>query len=174
MQYWEKRYTSDANSVYWQCLVNRLFNNFLFLLLIPCMAYGYQIWDIAAKLLCLSYLHCVGWYSPLKVRRILWRPFSINTLRQRQDDHHFSDDIFKCIFLNENISISIKISLKFVPKCPTNNIPSLVQVMAWRWPGNKPWFELMMISLLMHILMHICITRPQWVKTLSCQNRDSH
>ena len=39
---------------------------------------------------------------------------------------HFSDDIFKCIFLNENVFISIKISLKFVPKGQINNIPALV------------------------------------------------
>ena len=37
-----------------------------------------------------------------------------------------ADDIFKCIFLNENIRISIKISLKFVPKGPINNTPALV------------------------------------------------
>ena len=35
----------------------------------------------------------------------------------------FADNIFKWIFLNENVSISIKISLKFVPKGPINNIP---------------------------------------------------
>ena len=35
-------------------------------------------------------------------------------------------DIFNCIFLNENIWISIKSSLKFVPKCPINNIQALV------------------------------------------------
>ena len=28
---------------------------------------------------------------------------------------HFADDIFKWIFLNENVWIPIKISLKFVP-----------------------------------------------------------
>ena len=39
---------------------------------------------------------------------------------------HFPDDIFKCIFLNENVFISIKISLKFVPKGQINNIPALV------------------------------------------------
>ena len=50
---------------------------------------------------------------------------TINTFRQRQNDLHFSDDIFKCIFLNENISISIKISLKFVPKGQFNNYPSI-------------------------------------------------
>ena len=33
--------------------------------------------------------------------------------------------IFKCIFFNENIWISIEISLKFVPKGPIKNIPAL-------------------------------------------------
>ena len=46
----------------------------------------------------------------------------VNTLRLRQNGCHFSDDIFKCIFFNENIWTWIKISLKFVPKCPINNI----------------------------------------------------
>ena len=32
------------------------------------------------------------------------------------------DDIFKCIFLNENVWIMIKITLKFVSKGPINNI----------------------------------------------------
>ena len=41
-----------------------------------------------------------------------------NTLRPRQNDRHFPDDIFKCIFLVENVHISIKILLKFVPKGP--------------------------------------------------------
>ena len=39
----------------------------------------------------------------------------INTLRPRQNGRHFADDIFECIFLNENVCIPIKISLKFVP-----------------------------------------------------------
>ena len=34
----------------------------------------------------------------------------------------FTDDIFKHIFLNENIKISIQFSLKFVPKGPIDNI----------------------------------------------------
>ena len=41
-----------------------------------------------------------------------------NTLRPRQNGCHFADDIFKCIFLNENIWTLIKISLKFVPRVP--------------------------------------------------------
>ena len=36
------------------------------------------------------------------------------------------DAIFKCIFLNENVWIPIKISLKLVPKGPINNITALV------------------------------------------------
>ena len=59
----------------------------------------------------------------------------------------------------ENVIIWIKISLKFVPKGPINNIPALVQIRAWRLPGDKPLSEAMMASL----LMHICVTRSQWV-----------
>ena len=40
----------------------------------------------------------------------------LNTLKPRQNCRHFADDIFKCIFLNENVWISFKISMKFVPK----------------------------------------------------------
>ena len=88
--------------------------------------------------------------------------FAFNTLRQRQNGCYFPDDIFKCIFLNENVWIVIKISLKFVPKGPINNIPALVQIMAWRRPGDKPLSEPMVVSL----LTHICVTRPQWVNCL--------
>ena len=49
-----------------------------------------------------------------------------STLRPRQKGSHFADDIFKCIFLNENVWIPIEFSLKFVPKGPINNIPALV------------------------------------------------
>ena len=64
----------------------------------------------------------------------------INTVRLRQDGHHFPYDIFKCIILNENVWISTKISLKLIPRGPNNNILSLVQIMAWRqaiiWTRN--------------------------------------
>ena len=74
-----------------------------------------------------------------------------------------ADDIFKCIFLNENVWIVLKISLKFVPKVRINNIPALVQIMAWRRSGDKPLSEPMMVSL----LTYICVTRPQWVNSLA-------
>ena len=82
-----------------------------------------------------------------------------NTLRPRQNGRHFADDIFNGIFLNANVWMLIKFSLKFVPKGPIHNIPALVQIMAWRRPGDKPLSEPMVVSL----LTHICVTRPQWV-----------
>ena len=86
---------------------------------------------------------------------------NFNTLRPRQNGHLFADDTFKRIFLNENIRISIKISLKFVPKCLINDIPALVLIMAWRRTGDKPLSE----PMLARLPTHICVTRPQWVNT---------
>ena len=98
-----------------------------------------------------------NWKCPVKPLR---KHDTLNTLRPRQNGSHFADDIFKCIFLNENVWIIINISLKCVPKGPMDNIPSLVQIMVWRRPGAKPLSESMMVSL----VTHICVTRPQWVK----------
>ena len=64
-------------------------------------------------------------------REIFTRAWTlIITLRPRQNGRHFADDIFNCIFLNENAGILLKISLKFFPKVQINNIPALVQMMA--------------------------------------------
>ena len=78
-------------------------------------------------------------------------------------DKHFVDDIFKFIFFNENFWISIRISIKCFPKGPIENIPALVQIMAWRHPGDKPLSEPMMVSL----PTHICVTRPQLINSLA-------
>ena len=59
---------------------------------------------------------------------------AVNTLRQRRNGRHFEDNIFKCIFLNQNVWIPIEISLKSVPKGPINN-------MAWRRPGDKQFSD---------------------------------
>ena len=136
-----------------------------------------MIWIISV------YIHIFKW-KPLQLKRKLvhnnvkqnifieWIvlppaiPIFVNTLKPRQNGRHFADDTFKHIFLNENVRISILISMKFVPKGPVNNIPALIQIMAWRQPGDKPLSEPMMVSL----LMHICITRPQWVKRHSETN----
>ena len=87
---------------------------------------------------------------------------TINTLRPRQNGRYSPDNIFKYIFLNENVWIAIKISLKFVPKGPIYNIPVLGQIMAWRQRSDKPLSTPMMVIL----LMHICVIWPQWVNWL--------
>ena len=87
----------------------------------------------------------------------------LNTLRPRQNSGRFADDILDCVLLNENVWISIKISLKFLPNGPINNVPALVPIMTWRRPGDKPSSEPMMVSL----LTHTCATRPQWVKYMN-------
>ena len=55
-----------------------------------------------------------------------------------------TDDIFQFISLNENVWISVHMSLKFVTKVWINNIPALVQIMAWHRPGDKPLSEQML------------------------------
>ena len=54
-------------------------------------------------------------------------------------------------FLNENVWISIKFSLEFVPKDQINNIPALFEIMAWRRQGDKPLSEPMVVRLPTHI-----------------------
>ena len=85
--------------------------------------------------------HCIGGF--------IGSFMTFNTLRQ--NGRHFADDVFKCIFLNENVWISFMISLKFVPNVPINNIPALVQIMAWHRSGDKPLSEPIIVSLLTHI-----------------------
>ena len=53
-------------------------------------------------------------------------------------------DIFQTTFSNAFSWIPIKISPKFIPKGPINNILALVQIMAWRRTGDKPLSEPMM------------------------------
>ena len=72
---------------------------------------------------------------------ILSQAQCVNTLRLRQIGRHFADNIFKCIFLNENVWISIEILLKFISRGPMNNIPVLVQIMARLRTGDKPLSE---------------------------------
>ena len=100
----------------------------------------------------------------LPQKNLMDRYSAANTLRPIQNGRYFADDIFKCIFLNKNLWFPIKISLKFVRKCLTNNIPALVQIKAWRRPGDKPLSEPMLVSL----PTHVCVARPQWVLRNIC------
>ena len=79
----------------------------------------------------------LGIYYPADTLRI-------NTSLPGQFGGKVADDIFTCIFFNENVWISIEISLKFVPKGPIDNKSALVQVMTWRPTGDKPLPEPML------------------------------
>ena len=79
----------------------------------------------------------------------------------------FPDDIFKMIFMNENLCISIKISLKIVL---INHIQALAQIMGWRRPGDKPLSE----PIVVRLMTHVCITRSQWVKLKSREISFAH
>ena len=73
-----------------------------------------------------------------------WHRWGFNSSPPGQNGNHFTDNIFRCIFVNEKFHILTKISLKFVPKGPNDNNPVLVQIMAWRQIGDKPLFEPML------------------------------
>ena len=98
---------------------------------------------------------CIWEYMPrvkLISPRTKWPPF-----RRRLFRIYFHES---CIF--------IRISLKFVPKVPNDNKSALVQVMAWRRPGDKPLSELMLVSL----PTYIYATWPQWVNFLISWSRN--
>ena len=83
----------------------------------------------------------------------------VNTLGPRQNGPHFPDDIFKCIFSNENVWTSIKISPKFVPEGPINIIPASFQIMAWCQPGR---------------VTHICVSKLTIIGSDSGWTASSH
>ena len=90
------------------------------------------------------------WYCNLLLIR---HHVILNTLRPRQNARHFADDIFKCIFSNENAWIPIA-------EGPIKNIPAFIQIwlVAFSVPSNylnQYWHRLP---------THICVIRPQWVK----------
>ena len=77
----------------------------------------------------------------------------INILRPRQVGRHFTDDIFKRIF--ENVWISTNISL-FIPKCPIDNILTLVRIRARRRQCDEPLSEPKLVSLTDAYMRHSC------------------
>ena len=122
------------------------------------LSHGY--FDLVWNILFNWYIHNHVITATVRSWRNLWQKKTIiNTLRPRQNGYYLADSIFRCFFLNENVWISINISLKFVAEVQIKNILALVQIMAWHLPGDKPLSEPMMASL----LMHISVPLPQWV-----------
>ena len=96
----------------------------------------YWIWDLVTVLHVAW--HWYSWKTPEAVQIYSSPPDKMAAI--------LADDIFKCIFLNENDRISIRISLKFVPRSLVDNKPAWVQVMSWRQTGDKPLPEPMLIQ----------------------------
>ena len=69
---------------------------------------------------------------------------------------------FNYIFSNENIGITIKILLKYLPKGAIDNISLLVQIMAWHRPHNKPLSEKTIASLLHDAYMRHLASWEVW------------
>ena len=82
--------------------------------------------------------------------RWLWHTSKrFKKLRPKRKGHHFADDFFVFILLNENWRILIQIPMKFVPRDPINNKPSLAQIIRCcldnALSGAKPLSELMTV-----------------------------
>ena len=59
-------------------------------------------------------------------------------------------------FSNENVSTLINISLEFIPNGQIKTILALVQIIAWRLPGDKPLSEPMMVIVYWRIYTSLC------------------
>ena len=86
------------------------------------------------------------------VMQLTWYQLqNLNTLRPRRNGRHFTHHIFKCIFFNENVWISIKFHWSLflgVQLTIFHHWLNLVQIMAWHRAGDKPLSEPMMDRLL--------------------------
>ena len=91
---------------------------------------------------------------------------TLNILRPKQNGRHFPNDIILNGFSwMKMYEFRLEFHwLKFVPKGPINNIPALVQIMAWHRSCDKPSSGPMMVRL----LTHICVTGPRWVNAAKC------
>ena len=79
---------------------------------------------------CIQQVQCswsmVYWMQPKNARKDGYHGWGVNSSFPGQNDRNFADDVFECTFVNEKSCILFKISLKFVPKGPMDNKPTLV------------------------------------------------
>ena len=89
----------------------------------------------------------------------------MNTLSPGQDGHLFGGRHFQIKNSSmKSFYLDKKNSLKFITKCPINNIPPLVQIMAWRRPGDKPLSEPMMVTFTDAFMRHsAALSKPLWL-----------
>ena len=98
-----------------------------------------------------------------------FRKLRSHTILHEESGWHMTDDIIKCIFLNENILISIKISIFFL-KGQFDIKPESIQVMTWRWLSDKSLSEPVMIQYMpcLHVAWRIYLTWPILVQLMTC------
>ena len=143
------RYTSYRNRLAFQ------FTRYRWLRDVECGC-KWITWCLSWIMMQLKYRYCVVLWSHLPN---VWGR-KLNTLRQKQNCRKLSDDIFECIFLNTKLTYFYWHFTKVCSQGPIYNIPTLVQTMAWRKPGDKPLSQPVTVTL----LMHICVTPPKWMK----------
>ena len=105
-------------------------------------------------------------YSFMRALSVVPLPEVVNSSPAEQKGHHFADDNFKRIFVNEMFFISMWISMKLVSKGPIHDIPALVQIMAWRRPGDKPLSEPMLAQFTNAYMRH----KGGWISSLGPWN----
>ena len=104
------------------------------------------LWYCIVCRLILYRLHGTNWWFEFGLQK--WSLWLTTRIQMRKEGATvlpldkmaaiWADDNFRSIFLNKNDRISIRISLKFVPRSQIDNKTTLVQVMAWRRTGDKP------------------------------------
>ena len=63
-------------------------------------------------------------------------------MKPRQYGIHFEDVIFKCKLLQDAMAYWVNLHYNM---SPINNIPEIIQIMAWRQRGDMPLFEPMVV-----------------------------
>ena len=97
--------------------------------------------------------------TQIQIPLIKYKEKNTNTQWDRDKIAAILQMTYQNLLYCKNIVLFIQISLKIVSKVPIYNKPTLLQIMAWRWVGNKPLSDQWWPGL----LMHKCITRPNWV-----------
>ena len=80
-----------------------------------------------------------------------WHRDKLAAFSRRHFEMHFLEE------KNKNFAYEFT---EFCSKVWIDNIPTLIQIIAWRHPGDEALFEPMVFS----YLTHICVTWPEWVK----------
>ena len=108
--------------------------------------------------------------SPYDVTRPQW----VNSLNLWQNEFHFTDNIFKVIFMYGNCYILIEIASKFVSTDPIISSPELVHIMAWCWTGNKPLSKPLTVQITDATMCHLGPLLLTWFNFNPSMDKQSH